>query len=100
MDVTNFRYHAATIQRPRNWRADELNDAKAEGVALDGAEGIDWQMPLKLLCVFIGTVMVYSCLFSIGSFIYGNIGLGIGLGVLSITCCYGIFAAFGKIRVG
>jgi SSS family solute:Na+ symporter len=77
-----------------------LRDAKDEGVDLNGTEGIDWQMPLKLLCVFIGTVMVYSCLFSIGSFIYGNVGLGIGLGALSVACCYGIFTAFGKIRVG
>jgi Na+/proline symporter len=77
-----------------------LRDAKNEGVDLNGAEDVDWQMPLKLLCVFIGTVMVYSCLFSIGSFIYGNVGIGIGLGALSAACCYGIFAAFGKIRVG
>jgi hypothetical protein len=30
-----------------------LLNAREEGVDLNGAEGIDWQMPLKLLCVFI-----------------------------------------------
>ena len=77
-----------------------LRDAKAEGVDLNGAEDVDWQMPLKLLCVFMGTLMVYACLFSIGSFLYGNVGIGIGLGALSVACCFGIFSAFGKIRVG
>ncbi len=75
-----------------------VRDAKSEGVDLKGAEDVDWQMPLKLLCVFIGTVMIYSCLFSIGSFLYGNVGIGLGLAALSMACCYGIFNAFGKIR--
>lgn len=30
-----------------------LLNAREEGVDLNGAESIDWQMPLKLLCVFI-----------------------------------------------
>jgi SSS family solute:Na+ symporter len=75
-----------------------LRDAKNEGVDLNGAEDVDWQMPLKLLCVFMGTVMVYSCLFSIGSFIYGNMGIGLVLAIVSTACCIGIFKAFGKIR--
>lgn len=75
-----------------------LRDAKAEGVDLDGKEGIDWQMPLKLLCVFVGCVVVYGALFSIGSFIYGNIGMGIGLGVVSIAGTGFLMVAFTKIR--
>jgi solute:Na+ symporter, SSS family len=77
-----------------------LRNAKEEGVDLNGAEDVDWQMPLKLLCVFMGTLMVYACLFSIGSFIYGNFGMGLGLAILSTACCYGIFKAFGKIQTG
>ena len=77
-----------------------LRNAKEEGVDLNGAEDVDWQMPLKLLCVFMGTLMVYACLFSKGSFIYGNFGMGLGLAILSTACCYGIFKAFGKIQTG
>jgi len=75
-----------------------LRDAKAEGVDLNGKEDIDWQMPLKLLCVFVGSVVIYGALFSIGSFIYGNMAWGIGLGVVSLLGCIFLLKAFVKIK--
>jgi SSS family solute:Na+ symporter len=75
-----------------------LRDAKAEGVDLNGKEDIDWQMPLKLLCVFVGCVVIYGALFSIGSFIYGNTPWGIGLGVVSAAGCIFLMKAFTKIK--
>jgi len=75
-----------------------LRDAKAEGVDLNGKEDVDWQMPLKLLCVFVGSVVIYGALFSIGSFIYGNMAWGIGLGVVSLLGCIFLMKAFVKIN--
>lgn len=75
-----------------------LRQAKLEGVKLKGAESSDWQIILKLCCVFMGTLMIYACLFAIGSFIYGNHSIGLCLASLSAGCCYGIFKVFGKIR--
>ena len=75
-----------------------LRDAKAEGVDLNGKENVDWQMPLKLLCVFVGSVVIYGALFSIGSFIYGNMPWGIGLGVVSLLGCVFLMKAFVKIK--
>jgi len=75
-----------------------LRDAKAEGVDLHGKEDVDWQMPLKLLCVFIGCVVIYGSLFSIGSFVYGNIAWGIGLGVVSLAGIAFLMVAFTKIQ--
>jgi len=73
-----------------------LRDAKEEGVDLNGTEGLDWQMPLKLLCVFIGTIMIYACLFSVGSFLYGNLIAGCSLAGLAVACCFVLFSLFGK----
>ncbi len=75
-----------------------LRDAKAEGVDLNGKEDIDWQMPLKLLCVFVGSVVIYGALFSIGSFIYGNLTWGISLGVISLLGCVFLMKAFTQIK--
>ena len=75
-----------------------LRDAKAEGVDLNGKEDVDWQMPLKLLCVFVGSVVIYGALFSIGSFIYGNNTMGITLGVVALLGCIFLMKAFVKIK--
>jgi len=76
-----------------------LRDAKAEGVDLNGKENVDWQMPLKLLCVFIGSVVIYGALFSVGSFIYGNTTMGIILGATAIIGTFILLKAFVKIKV-
>lgn len=75
-----------------------LQDAKEEGVDLNGTENIDWQMPLKLLCVFIGCAVIYGSLFSIGSFIYGNMVWGIGLGAVAVVGIVFLMIAFTKIK--
>ncbi|QQL44733.1 hypothetical protein G3M56_012755 [Sulfuriroseicoccus oceanibius] len=75
-----------------------LRDAKAEGVDLHGKDGIDWQMPLKLLCVFIGCAVIYGALFSIGSFVYGNLAWGFGLGAVSVVGIVFLMIAFTKIK--
>jgi len=75
-----------------------IRDAKAEGVDLNGKEDVDWQMPLKLLCVFIGSVVIYGALFSIGSFVYGNQTMGFVLGAISLAGCIFLMKAFVKIQ--
>jgi len=75
-----------------------LRDAKAEGVDLHGKENVDWQMPLKLLCVFIGCAVIYGALFSIGSFVYGNMAWGIGLGAVAAVGVAFLMVAFTKIK--
>ncbi len=75
-----------------------LRDAKAEGVDLNGKEDVDWQMPLKLLCVFVGSVVIYGALFSIGSFVYGNVAMGSILGGVAIVGTIFLMKAFAKIQ--
>jgi len=92
-----YRFYRQCHPGGPGW-AKVLRDAKAEGVDLNGKEDVDWQMPLKLLCVFIGSVVIYGALFSIGSFVYGNTGMGIGLGAVSLIGCAFLMKAFVKIK--
>ena len=55
-------------------------------------------MPLKLLCVFVGAVVIYCSLFSVGSFIYGNTPWGIGLAVTAVIGIAFLMKAFAKIK--
>lgn len=76
-----------------------VDDAKAEGIDLMGAEGEKpWEMPVQIACVFLGMVGVYTALFGIGGLVYGQVGLGIGLLVVSAVSVFFLFKAFGKLR--
>ncbi|MGA0846063.1 MAG: sodium:solute symporter family protein, partial [Luteolibacter sp.] len=47
-----------------------VDDAKAEGVDLMGAEaGKSWEMPVQIACVFLGMVGVYTALFGMGGLV-------------------------------
>jgi len=74
--------------------------AEADGVDIEGdRKGKPWELPYEILCVFVGTIMIYACLFSIGNFVYGNAGAGLGLAVLAAACCFALFRLFDKTRV-
>ncbi len=51
-----------------------VENAKSENIDINVMEeGKKWEMPRQILLVFIGCIVIYGCLFSIGSFIYNNI---------------------------
>jgi len=76
-----------------------IMDAEADGDMIDEENaGKPWEMPIQLLCVFIGCVVVYSCLFSIGSFLYGNLLTGGLLLIVAIIGTVFLFKSFGKLR--
>jgi Na+/proline symporter len=93
-----YRFYRQCHPGGPGW-AKVIRDAKEDGVDLNGTEGVDWQMPLKLFCVFLGTVMIYACLFSVGSFVYGNIMGGVVLAIVAVASLCGLFALFGKTQV-
>lgn len=41
-------------------------------------------LPLQILGMFLGCVVVYTALFATGSFIYGNVGVGMSLAAVSV----------------
>lgn len=76
-----------------------VDDARAEGIELEKAPGKAWQMPLQIMLVFVGCAAVYCSLFAIGSFIYGNVGLGVGLLALAAAGTVVLFRNLGKLSI-
>jgi hypothetical protein len=75
-----------------------VEEARAEGEEIDQKNSIgDWKMPIQILCVFLGCITIYSSLFSIGNFVYGNKGWGYILMVLAAVSVFALFKFFGKI---
>ncbi|MDD2562688.1 MAG: Na+:solute symporter [Salinivirgaceae bacterium] len=61
-------------------------------------ETTPWEMPIQILCVFIGCVVVYSALFAIGSFLYANYWQGIILSSFSVVGIIALFKFFNKLN--
>jgi len=60
--------------------------------------GKKWEMPIQILCVFIGCVVIYSSLFAIGNFVYGNLLSGILLLILAAAGTVFLFKSFSKLH--
>ena len=76
-----------------------VQDAEADGDMIDEENaGKPWEMPIQILLVFIGCVVVYSSLFSIGSFLYGRMLAGAVLLVIAMLGTVFLFKSFGKLR--
>lgn len=76
-----------------------IREAEADGDMIDEEnEGKPWEMPIQILLVFIGCIVVYSSLFSIGSFLYGNPLTGGLLFIVAIIGMVFLFKSFGKLR--
>jgi SSS family solute:Na+ symporter len=81
------------------WRK-VVEEAAAEGDMIDEKEaGKKWEMPSQILMVFIGCIVIYGALFSIGSFVYGNKLNGIITGLVASGGTVILFMLLDKLRV-
>ena len=77
-----------------------VEEAAAEGEMIDEAEaGKKWEMPRQILMVFIGCIVIYGALFSIGSFVYGNQLNGILTGGVAVAGTVILFRLLDRLRV-
>ena len=67
----------------RGWQK-VINDAKKEGIELVKKDDLKWDVPTGILCMMIGVLAIYSCLFATGSIIYGDIVMSFVFGTISI----------------
>jgi len=74
-----------------------IDEAKQDGTPIE-SEDRAWEMPLQILCVFIGCIAIYSSLFAIGSFVYGNILIGTILSVVAVLGLVFLFKSFSRLR--
>jgi len=76
-----------------------IDAAVAEGDMIDGEEhGKAWEVPLEILCVFIGCVFIYCSLFSIGSFVYGAGVRGFVLCGVAAAAAFFLFSVWGRLH--
>jgi hypothetical protein len=92
------KFYALTQPGGRGWKK-VVDNAIADGEPIDDGKGVAWQMPRQLLMVFVGAVVIYSALFSIGGFVYGNMTQGIVLGVISAFGTYMLFKLLAKLHL-
>ena len=91
-------FYRLTLPGGPGWKR-VVEEAEADGDMInEGNKGKPWEMPIQLLLVFVGCVVIYSSLFSIGSFLYGNVLTAIGMLVLAILGTVFLFKSFGKLR--
>ena len=76
-----------------------VREAVADGDDIDIQDrGRAWEMPIQVLCVFIGCVVIYSMLFSIGSFVYFEPVRGFVLAAIALAGIVFLFKSFSKLR--
>ncbi len=76
-----------------------VKEAVADGDFIDEKDkGLAWEMPLQILCVFIGCIVIYSFLFSIGSFVYHDVLWGTILAFIAAAGIVFLFKSFKKLR--
>jgi hypothetical protein len=97
MDTLLSFYKLARPGGP-GWKKVRIH-AEKNGIDIGIITGQSWEMPLQILCVFIGCVVIYSSLFSIGSFVYGQPWQGSILAVLALIGTYFLFRLFDKLRI-
>ncbi|QHT67106.1 Na+:solute symporter [Rhodocytophaga rosea] len=52
-----------------------VEEAQKDNEPLETANSKGWDVPVGILCMLIGTLLVYFALFAVGNWIYGNYGL-------------------------
>ncbi|MCG2459293.1 Na+:solute symporter [Flavobacteriaceae bacterium F89] len=67
-----------------------VDEARADGVNI-AKDDQKWSVPSGILAMLVGCVLVYSCMFATGNWIYGNYPLAIGLTLVAIV--FGILLA-------
>jgi hypothetical protein len=69
------------------------------GEPVDGPEqGKRWEMPTQILMVFVGCIIIYSCLFAIGNLLYGDLYQGLLLLAVALAGTVFLFKSFGRLR--
>lgn len=97
-DETLRSFYKLTHPGGPGWK-NVVEKARKDRDIIDKEEhGRAWEMPIQLLCVFIGCVVIYSALFSIGSFVYLKPVTGTVLALVAILGTYLLFKSFSKLR--
>jgi len=75
-----------------------VDNAKAQGVELeDNQQG--WSVPSGVIAMLLGCILIYSCMFATGYFIYGNYSWAVTLLGVVVISAYFLIKTWRKIKV-
>ncbi|MCB0630227.1 MAG: hypothetical protein KDD15_10855, partial [Lewinella sp.] len=72
-----------------------VQQAEAEGVDMPEVKS---QLPLELLCMFVGCITVYGALFAVGFWIYERTGAAAVATIVTLLGGFFLFKAWDKLR--
>lgn len=73
--------------------------AEKEGIQLVKEDNLKWDVPTGILCMILGTMMIYSLLFMTGNILYGNFGSSLFLGLIAAGSGFMLTRYWGKLRM-
>lgn len=76
-----------------------VDQAEREGVHLVKEDQLKWDVPTGILCMILGTLMIYSLLFTIGYVLYGNYTASISLGLIAVSSGFILSRYWSKLRM-
>ncbi len=75
-----------------------VNEAKAEGVDIVKEKDLKWDVPTGILCMILGAISVYSCLFTIGMVLYQDYQSALIFILLAGFSGFGLVKFWKKLR--
>jgi len=76
-----------------------VEEARAEGIELVKDKSLKWDVPTGILCMIVGCIAVYSCLFGTGYFFYGDIMYGSIFGGISLISALTLTQLWKKLQL-
>ena len=75
-----------------------VEQAKIDGINIEGKKGV-WDVPTGILCMIIGSIAIYSILFSAGYFLYKDFNMAFGLMGISAIALYLLNMTWRKLKM-
>jgi SSS family solute:Na+ symporter len=76
-----------------------VDQAEREGLHLVKEDHLKWDVPTGIVCMILGTLMIYSLLFTIGYILYGNYMASISLGLIAASSGFMLSRYWSKLRM-
>jgi len=75
-----------------------IQDADQDGIELVHDKNEGWNVPAGILAMLLGCILIYSCMFTTGYWIYGETTLAISTTISAIVSGYLLIRTWGKIK--
>ena len=73
-----------------------VDQASSEGESIESKQ---WDLPQGLLMVVLGAFGIYSALFSIGNFVFGNVLVGFALAAVFALAVFALFKLWSRLNI-